>query len=70
MKKIILNKPKVTYRQFCLIQNDWIELWTSDNEQEVISSMHPKLQSKLEKVVITESGKEETTLLWTNKENN
>ena len=49
---LILKKPKITYRQFCLIQNSWIDLWTLDDEEEVIASMHPKVSSKLERVEI------------------
>ena len=65
---LILKKPKITYRQFCLIQNSWIDLWTLDDEEEVIASMHPKISSKLERVEILENGKEKRTLIWTNKE--
>tara|TARA_Y100000114_G_C11697788_1_gene296887 strand:- start:573 stop:788 length:216 start_codon:yes stop_codon:yes gene_type:complete len=65
---LILKKPKITYRQFCLIQNSWIDLWTLDDEEEVIASMHPKVSSKLERVEILENGKEKRTLIWTNKE--
>tara|TARA_R100000908_G_C3725755_1_gene126878 strand:- start:527 stop:736 length:210 start_codon:yes stop_codon:yes gene_type:complete len=63
---IKLHKPKITYRQFDLFQNSWIDLWTSDNEKKVIASMHPKISSKLERVEILENGKEERTLIWTN----
>ena len=63
---IKLHKPKITYRQFCLIQNSWMDLWTSDNEKKVIASMQPKISSKLERVEILENGKEERTLIWTN----
>ena len=65
---LILKKPKITYRQFCLIQNSWIDLGTLDDEEEVIASMHPKVSSKLERVEILENGKEKRTLIWTNKE--
>ena len=69
MKKYIvkLNKPKISYRQFDLFQNSWVDLWTPDNEEKVIASMHPKISSKLERVEILENGKEERTLIWTNK---
>ena len=62
-----LHKPKITYRQFDLFQNSWIELWTLDDEEKVIASMHPKISSKLERVVMNEDGKEVRTLIWTNK---
>jgi hypothetical protein len=65
---LILKKPKITYRQFCLIQNSWMDLWTDENEEDVIKSMHPKTSSQLIKVITDESGKENITLLWTNKE--
>lgn len=64
---LILKKPKITYRQFCLIQNSWIDLWTLDDEEEVIASMHPKVSSKLERVEILENGEEKRTLIWTNE---
>jgi len=63
---IKLHKPNITYRQFCLIQNSWMDLWTTDNEKKVIASMHPKTSSKLERVEILENGKEKITLIWTN----
>jgi len=65
---LILKKPKITYRQFCLFQNCWMDLWTDENEEDVIKSMHPKTSSQLIKVITDENGKENITLLWTNKE--
>jgi hypothetical protein len=65
---LTLKKPKITYRQFCLIENNWMDLWTDENEEDVIKSMHPKTSSKLLKVFTDENGKENTTLLWTNEE--
>ena len=65
---LILKKPKITYRQFCLIQNSWIDLWDTDSEENIIADMHPNLFSKLERVEILENGKEKRTLIWTNEE--
>jgi hypothetical protein len=45
-----------------------MDLWTDENEEDVIKSMHPKTSSQLIKVITDENGKEDTTLLWTNKE--
>ncbi len=67
MKTVRIYKPTISYRQFCLLQNSWIDLWTLDDEEEVIASMHPKVSSKLERVEILENGEEKTTLIWTNK---
>ena len=50
MKTVRIYKPTISYRQFCLLQNSWIDLWTLDDEEEVIASMHPKVSSKLERV--------------------
>ncbi len=64
---LILKKPKTTYRQFCLIQNCWMDLWDADSEENIIAGMHPNLFSKLERVEILENGKEKRTLIWTNE---
>jgi len=65
IKTFKINKPSVTYRQFCLIQNIWVDLWTIDNEQKIISKMHPKLHSKLERIITKENGVKDVTTLWT-----
>jgi len=64
MKKLRIHKPKVSYREFCLFQNSWIDLWTTEDEQDLIKSMNPELQSKLLKVVTDDNGNEETTVIW------
>ena len=35
MKTVRIYKPTISYRQFCLLQNSWIDLWTLDDEEEV-----------------------------------
>jgi len=64
IKTFRIKKPNITYRQFCLIQNIWVELLTTDNEEKIISKMHPKLHSKLERIVTKKDGTKDVTTLW------
>ena len=55
--KFIFKEPKTYYRKFDLFQNSWIDLFLDQTEEEIIKSMHPKLESKLEKVETLDNGK-------------
>ena len=62
--KFIFKEPKIYYRKFDLFQNSWIDLFLDQTEEEIIKSMHPKLESKLEKVETLNNGKKTFTLIW------
>ena len=62
--KFIFKEPKTYYRKFDLFQNSWIDLFLDQTEEEIIKSMHPKLESKLEKVETLDNGKKTFTLIW------
>ena len=62
--KFIFKEPKIYYRKFDLFQNSWIDLFLDQTEEEIIKSMHPKLESKLEKVETLDNGKKTFTLIW------
>ena len=62
--KFIFKEPKTYYRKFDLFQNSWIDLFLDQTEEEIIKSMHPKLESKLERVETLENGKKTFTLIW------
>lgn len=62
--KFIFKEPKTYYRKFDLFQNSWIDLFLDQTEEELIKSMHPKLESKLEKVETLDNGKKTFTLIW------
>jgi hypothetical protein len=64
---IVLQKPKVTYRELTKYQPDhWTDLWCDDNEQDMIKKMHSNVHLKLEKVIVHENGDVENILLWSN----
>ena len=62
--KFIFKEPKIYYRKFDLFQNSWIDLFLDQTEEELIKSMHPKLESKLEKVETLDNGKKTFTVIW------
>ena len=62
--KFIFKEPKIYYRKFDLFQNSWIDLFLDQTEEEIIKSMHPKLENKLERVETLENGKKTFTLIW------
>jgi hypothetical protein len=62
--KFIFKEPKTYYRKFDLFQNSWINLFLNQTEEEIIKSMHPNLESKLERVETLENGKKTFTLIW------
>ncbi len=62
--KFIFKEPKTYYRKFDLFQNSWIDLFLDQTEEEIIKSMHPKLESKLERVETLNNGKKTFTLIW------
>tara|TARA_B100000401_G_scaffold125378_1_gene82255 strand:- start:522 stop:719 length:198 start_codon:yes stop_codon:yes gene_type:complete len=62
--KFIFKEPKTYYRKFDLFQNSWIDLFLDQTEEEIIKSMHPKLENKLERVETLKNGKKTFTLIW------
>ena len=64
---IVLQKPKVRYRELTKYQPDhWTDLWCDDNEQDMIKKMHSNVHLKLEKVIVHKNGDVENILLWSN----
>jgi len=62
--KFIFKESKIYYRKFDLFQNSWIDLFLDQTEKEIIRSMHPKCESKLERVETLNNGKKTFTLIW------
>tara|TARA_R100000234_G_scaffold106211_1_gene76740 strand:+ start:728 stop:925 length:198 start_codon:yes stop_codon:yes gene_type:complete len=62
--KFIFKESKIYYRKFDLFQNSWIDLFLDQTEEEIIKSMHPKLENKLERVETLDNGKKTFTLIW------